>query len=68
MYPVWAMDEYASIRLTLDWVRATRLPRVIVSTARMITTWSQSTRSGPSASTNSRRISANAPTFGPTER
>ena len=68
MYPVWAIDEYASIRLTFVWVSATRLPSVIVRTARMTTTCSQSVRSGPSASTNSRRISANAPTFGPTDR
>jgi len=37
-YPAWAIDEYASIRLTLFWVSATRLPSVIVSTARTMTT------------------------------
>ena len=63
-----AIDEYASIRFTFVWVSATRFPRVIVNTASTITTCSQSVLSGPSASTNRRRISAKAPIFGPTDR
>ena len=59
---------YASIRLTLSWVSATRLPRVIVERREDDHDRRQSASSGPSASTNSRRISANAPTLGPTDR
>src|SRR5262249_31830369 len=33
MYPAWAIEEYASIRLTLFWMRAPKLPRVMESTA-----------------------------------
>ena len=65
---MWAIEEYASIRLTLSWVSATRLPRVIVSAARTMITASHWSDSGPRASPNSRMISANAPTFGPTDR
>ena len=54
--------------MTLSWVIATRLPRVIVAMASTITTGSQSALSGPNAPTKSRNTMANAPIFGPTER
>jgi len=68
MYPVCAIDEYASIRFTFVCVIATRLPSVIVRTARMPMIGSQSALIGPSASTKTRMMTAKAPTFGPTER
>ena len=62
------MLEYASIRFTFVWVRATMLPTVIVSTVSTRKTPSQSARSGASASAKIRISSAKAPIFGPTDR
>ena len=62
------MLEYASIRFTFVWVSATMLPTVIVSTVRTRKIPSQSARSGSSISANNRMRSANAPSFGPTDR
>ncbi len=33
MYPAWAIELYASIRLTSVWASAARLPMVMVSSA-----------------------------------
>ncbi len=63
-----AIEEYASIRLTLSCASATRLPSVIVSAARTMIITFQSAASGPSASANSRMMRAKAPIFGPTDR
>ena len=67
MYPVCAMLEYASIRFVFVCARATMLPPVMVKAARMARTALQSTPSGPSAPTSSRRIAAKAAAFGPTD-
>src|SRR6266852_5600632 len=61
------MLEYASIRLVLPWTSATTLPTVIVTAASSAITTLQSTSSGPSAPTRTRRIAANAAAFGPTD-
>src|SRR5438094_7378511 len=61
------MLEYASIRLVLPWTSATTLPAVIVTAASSAITTLQSTSSGPSAPTRTRRIAANAAAFGPTD-
>ena len=62
-----AMLEYASIRFVLPCARATTLPAVIVTAARTAMTMLQSTASGPSAPTSTRRIAANAAALGPTD-
>src|SRR5213593_1256554 len=61
------MLEYASIRLVLPWTSATTFPAVIVTAASSAITTLQSTSSGPSAPTSTRRIAANAAAFGPTD-
>src|SRR5919204_2497543 len=61
------MLEYASIRFVFVWTSATTFPAVMVSAASTARTAPQSTSSGPSAPTSTRRIAANAAAFGPTD-
>src|SRR5919109_2039423 len=61
------MLEYASIRLVFVWASATTFPPVIVTAARIARTALQSTPSGPSAPTSTRRMAAKAAALGPTD-
>src|SRR5205809_56839 len=61
------MLEYASIRFVFVCARATMFPPVIVAAASTASIALQSTLSGPSAPTMTRRIAANAAALGPTD-
>ena len=62
-----AMLEYASMRFTLVCASATMLPPVMVIAASTAKTAAQSSASGPSAETITRRMAANAAAFGATD-
>ena len=49
MKPAWAIEEYASIRLTSVWVIASTEPTAMVATAMIAISGCQSQRSAPSA-------------------
>src|SRR2546428_1696389 len=61
------MLEYASIRFVFVCAGATMFPPVIVTAASTASIALQSTLSGPSAPTMTRRIAANAAALGPTD-
>ncbi len=61
--PAWLIDEYASIRFTLRWTRASDAPTSIVSAARAQTIGRQPSCWVNSAEASTRSTAANAPTF-----
>ena len=65
MYPTWAIDEYASMRLRLDCAIATTLPTVIVAAAPTQTSAVQSAGTPRSWTASTRISAANAAALDP---
>ena len=64
MKPIWAMVEYASIRLRLLWAIAARLPSSIEPTESSTSICCQSTARPSMPSTRRRMVIANAASLG----
>src|SRR5215467_13751752 len=64
IYPAWAIEEYASMRLTLFWMSAPKLPSVMESAAEIQMSQNHSVWV---VANSTRSSTANAAAFGPVD-